>query len=133
MDTVDRETRSRIMAAIGSVSAIELMARAMLRGLRLRHQPKGIYGNPDFANKKAKIAVFVHGCFFHQPCPNRCSRVPKTNSSFWKKKFKRNIERHTEVAVRLRQEGWEVIVVWECEIKEKKGKRGNEKRRQEQG
>ncbi len=115
MDTVDRATRSRIMSSIRSVSRLELKARPMLIGWRLRHQPKGIHGRPDFANKTRKLAVFVHGCYWHG---HYCSRRPKTNRVFWDKKIDRNIERHVEVCAQLRERGWEVYTYWECEVNE---------------
>lgn len=116
MDNVSKETRSYIMSKIGGVSALELKARPMLRGLMLRHQPRGIHGNPDFANKARKLAVFVHGCYWHR-CPRCGFSIPATNTGFWRKKFERNVKRHAEVAAELTKSGWDVLVIWECEVK----------------
>ena len=106
------------MSRIRSVSKLELQAKDFLLSLdwkRLRHQPKGIYGNPDFANKAKKIAVFIHGCFFHG-CKEHF-KLPKSNSAFWKKKIQRNWDRHFFVEQRLKEEGWKVMVFWEHEIR----------------
>lgn len=84
-----------------------------LRGYRL--WPKNIPGRPDICYTKFKIAIFVNGCFWH-----RCSKcnppTPKTHEEFWKLKFENNIARDIQKIELLRNQGWEVIVVWECEI-----------------
>lgn len=120
MDTVTKKKRSEIMSKIRSVSKMEIRARKyaeMRSGCRLNHQPKGIVGKPDYANKGRRIAVFIQGCFFHQPCPDRCSKIPKSNTEFWRKKFIRNAVRHAEVSETLRLDGWRVITIWEHEVK----------------
>lgn len=122
MDTVDKTTRSRIMSSIRSVSRLEAEAKPMVGrigkqwGMTFRHQPKGIVGRPDFANKSKKVAIFVHGCFFHS-CPECRFKKPKTNVAFWKEKFRRNRERHDSVVKILTEEGWVVILIWEHEIR----------------
>lgn len=116
MDTLSKKKRSELMSKIRSVSAMERNAKKFVSkkaGIRLRHQPKGIHGRPDFANKSRKVAVFLNGCFFHQPCPRRCSKVPKTNRAFWRKKFMRNAERQKEVKSVLRRQGWKILTYWE--------------------
>ena len=79
MDNVSAETRSYIMSRIRSVSSIERVPRCLV-GFRLRHQPKGVFGRPDFANKVRKITLFVDGDFWHGKKPWKC---PKTNADFW--------------------------------------------------
>lgn len=111
-------TRSEIMSRIRSVSRLEDKARPMVRRLakcRLRHQPD-MFGRPDFGNKSRKVAVFVNGCFWHQPCPKRCAKAPKTNKRFWSGKFRRNRERHREVVKELRRRDYKVLVLWEHSI-----------------
>lgn len=84
------------------------------RGYRLNY--KKLPGKPDIVFSKLKIAVFIHGCFWHS-CP-KCDRSsPKKNTDFWMHKFQRNKERDNEVQLRLQQLGWHVIVLWECDIK----------------
>ncbi len=111
-------TRSELMSRIRSVSAMERSAGAFVRrrtGMPLMHQPAGIYGRPDYANKRRKVAVFVHGCFFHK-C-GRHGSIPKTNTAFWRAKFERNAARHKSVSRRLRSCGWRVVTVWEHSVR----------------
>ena len=120
MDTVSRETRSRIMASIRSVSRMEIAAGGLARrkaGCALRHHPAGLVGKPDYANKSRRVAVFVNGCFWHG-CP-RHFRMPKSNMWFWREKIDRNKKRDTRILARYRYGGWQVIVIWEHELKAK--------------
>jgi DNA mismatch endonuclease (patch repair protein) len=105
----------------------ELVLKDLLDGRIFRYHPKGITGNPDFGNKKRKIALFVDGCFWHG-C-TKCKNIPQTNTHFWAEKLKRNKERDTEVGRILENEGYLVIRIWEHEIKEdlEKVKRGIQK------
>lgn len=99
----------------------ELALRRALHGLgyRYRVRPKGLPGRPDIVFPARRKAVFVHGCFWHrhEGCPR--ARVPKTNSSYWGPKLAGNAARDAEHLAQLRQEGWEVLVVWECELRDK--------------
>ncbi|MBK6342241.1 MAG: very short patch repair endonuclease [Flavobacteriales bacterium] len=97
----------------------ELIVRACLRaagltGYRL-HYAKAP-GRPDIAFVNRKLAVFVHGCFWHG-CPHCQPPKPKRNSWYWGPKLERNQERDGEKAAALRREGWRVITLWECRIK----------------
>ena len=94
-----------------------LLARGMT-GYRLNRA--NLPGKPDISFGRTKLAIFVHGCFWHT-CP-ACSaagkvRVPKTNIEYWTQKLARNESRFAEQSVELANLGWEVMVVWECEIK----------------
>lgn len=73
-------------------------------------------GRPDICFPGKKIAIFVNGCFWHR-CPKCNLPLPKTNSEFWKNKFIRNVERDKLKIQRLKNDGWKVLVVWECDIK----------------
>jgi len=86
-----------------------------LTGYRLNW--KKAAGRPDIAFPGKKVAIFVHGCFWHR-CPRCNLPLPKSNSEFWGKKFKLNQERDAEKVRILREEGWKVLEIWECEIKE---------------
>lgn len=111
-DKLTRAQRSHIMSGIrSSNTAIELKARTMLKLFGFVYQPKGIYGRPDFANKGAKVVIFIDGCFWHG-CPEHYNR-PKTNVAFWRNKLKRNTERDRAVDTILKSQGWHVIRVWE--------------------
>ena len=99
----------------GTNTKPELLFREMIDGRVFRYQPKGIQGNPDFANKKRKIALFIDGCFWHK-CP-RCYREPKSNRKFWIEKIERNVARDRKNTYNLRKNGWTVLRFWEHQIK----------------
>ena len=85
-----------------------------LRGYRLH--PRSVPGRPDVAWLGRRVAVFVHGCFWHG-CPHCKPRRPKTNSSFWNEKLTRNRERDRRKAAQLRRNGWRVVTIWECRLR----------------
>lgn len=117
-DIVDKETRSRMMSGIrGKDTKPELLVRRFLHraGLRFRLHAK-LPGKPDLVFPKHHTAVFVHGCFWHgHSC--RAFRLPKTNTSFWKKKIESNQERDKNAIDNLKLSGWRSIVIWECELR----------------
>lgn len=90
------------------------LGSAGLRGYRL-HYTKAP-GRPDIAFVGRKVAVFVHGCFWHQ-CPHCQPQRPQANKSWWCKKLDRNVERDAEKVKALRKLGWRVITVWDCRLK----------------
>lgn len=106
------------MSRIRSVSMVEVRAARFCRqlaGVPLRHQLPGILGRPDYANRKRKVAVFFHGCFFHG---HHCKDLSvKTNRAFWVDKVEHNKARHSYVELMLEAAGWTVITVWECEFR----------------
>lgn len=93
---------------------LEIGFKELIKGLRFRYQPN-IFGKPDFASKKLKIAIFIDSCFWHK-CPQHF-RKPTANNSYWTKKINRNVERAKEVNVQLKKQGWKVIRFWEHDIK----------------
>lgn len=93
---------------------LELYFKDLIKGHRFRYQPK-MLGNPDFALKKLKIAIFIDSCFWHK-CPKHF-RKPQSNISYWEPKINRNVERKKEVNKQLRKQGWKVIRFWEHQIK----------------
>lgn len=121
MDKISKETRSNVMRRIKSKNTKpELFLRKELwhRGIRYRKNYKDVTGSPDIFISKYKTAIFVHGCFWHQHKDENCplSHIPKSNSEFWKKKFKRNIERDLQYKNDLVSSSIQVIIVWECTI-----------------
>jgi DNA mismatch endonuclease (patch repair protein) len=86
---------------------------AGLRGYRLNWP--SVPGRPDIAFVRWRLAVFVHGCFWHR-CPHCSLPAPRTNSDYWQRKFSRNLERDQRRTQELRDAGWNVLRVWECEI-----------------
>lgn len=85
-----------------------------LKGYRLNY--KKAPGKPDIAFVSKKIAIFVHGCFWHR-CPNCMLQMPKSNTLFWKNKFEKNIERDIRKKKDLENLNWKVFEIWECQIK----------------
>ncbi|MEK6760903.1 MAG: very short patch repair endonuclease [Nanoarchaeota archaeon] len=113
-DVFSKSKRSEIMSKIRSKnSAIEKKVKKIL-GKDFVHQPK-LYGRPDFANSKNKIAVFVDSCFWHK-CPKH-QTMPKTNRKFWKNKLNKNALRDLEVSKNYLSSGWKVRRIWEHDLK----------------
>jgi DNA mismatch endonuclease (patch repair protein) len=101
-------------------TSAELAVRSALHrlGYRFRLQRRDLPGSPDVVLPRHRVAVFVHGCFWHRH-PG-CSRAttPKTNTEFWLAKFVANEARDRRVAAQLEAAGWRVLVVWECQTKD---------------
>ena len=110
--------RSKIMRAVGRVDTKpEMVVRRMLHqlGFRFRLHRKELPGTPDIVLPKYRTAIFVHGCFWHRHRNCRKATIPKTRVAFWANKFEQNVERDRRTVRSLRQEGWSVLIVWECE------------------
>jgi DNA mismatch endonuclease (patch repair protein) len=105
------------MSKIKSESGIEILPEKY-KGLYLRKHPKGVFGNPDFANRTRKTALFIDGCFWHR-CP-RHYRRPKSNTKFWDNHIGKTVARDKKVTRKLKREGWKVIRVWEHALKRRK-------------
>jgi len=120
-DIMSPEQRSERMSRIrGRDTRPELALRRHLHadGFRYRlHQ--NLPGSPDLVLPKYKSVIFVHGCFWHRHAGCRVANTPKSNVDFWKGKFARNVKRDATVESTLRQAGWRVLVVWECELNTK--------------
>jgi len=116
----ESETTSKIMSANkGKDTKPELMLRNALIDVGINNfesNVKDIPGRPDIAFTEKKLAVFVHGCFWHH-CPKCNPNLPKSNTEFWKNKFERNKERDAEKKQILKENSWFVIVFWEHDIK----------------
>ncbi len=118
-DILTPDQRHHNMVAIRSTSTQpELKLRLALwsRGYRYRVNDGRLPGRPDIVLPKYRTVIFVHGCFWHghKNCKNYT--VPKTNTEFWVAKVARNQERDQEVWRQLEANGWNVIIVWECQI-----------------
>jgi DNA mismatch endonuclease (patch repair protein) len=103
----------------GKDTSPELILRSALHraGLRFRLHRKDLPGKPDIVLVGPRIAVFVHGCFWHRHPDCRYATWPTTNTAFWQEKFARTVERDREAVEALERLGWHVIVAWECEIR----------------
>ena len=118
-DIVDVQRRSELMAGIrGKDTGPELAVRRIAHGmgLRFRLHSKNLPGRPDVVFPRHRLAVFVHGCFWHQHQDCRFARPPKSRVSFWKKKLADNVARDKRNIAALRGLGWRVLVIWECEV-----------------
>lgn len=119
--TVDPE-RSRIMRAVKSRdTAPEMTVRRLVyaMGYRYRLHRKDLPGKPDLAFQSRRKVIFVHGCFWHGHDCKRGARVPKTNRAYWENKIIGNMERDRQHDEELKRVGWRVLVIWECQTKEK--------------
>lgn len=88
------------------------------RGLRFRTCVRSLPGSPDIVLKKYKTVIEVRGCFWHRHANCRYATTPVTNYDFWAKKFQQNIARDQHNDSALEKQGWHVMVIWECEIKD---------------
>lgn len=86
-------------------------------GLRYALHKKGLPGTPDVAFVSRKVALYVHGCFWHRHEGCRLASVPKSNADFWQAKFQRNVTRDRRVQNELEAKGWRTAVIWECETR----------------
>ena len=121
-DVFTPEKRSEIMARVkGADTGPELLVRSMIHhmGFRFRLHRKDLPGSPDLVLPRHRKAIFVHGCFWHGHEGCRRSARPSSNKEFWNKKLSGNVERDKRDQEALRQAGWRVLVVWECETKDK--------------
>jgi DNA mismatch endonuclease (patch repair protein) len=118
-------TRSELMARIRSRDTRpEMTVRHFLwaSGFRYRLQGKALPGRPDIVLRRYKTAIFVHGCFWHGHADCKQFKLPMTRPEFWADKIGRNRARDAASEARLRQMGWQVIVVWECELQGQHGR-----------
>ena len=119
MDKVSKEKRSEIMRKVRSKNtAPELKIRSLLHalGYRFRLHRKDLPGRPDIILPKYKTVIFVHGCFWHGHKDCKKSKLPLTKTEQWKRKILTNMERDTRNIADLEKLGWNVIVIWTCEL-----------------
>ena len=123
VDKFSKETRSYVMSRIkGKDTKPEIIVRSYLfaRCLRFRKNDKRYPGSPDVVLPKYKTVVFVHGCFWHLHEGCKYAVMPKSNVEFWENKLYGNRERDQRNKKELEEMGWNVITVWECELKKEK-------------
>ena len=112
--------RSWIMSQVHSQhTKPELLVRSLVHrlGYRFRLHRKDLPGAPDLVFPARRKVIFVHGCFWHgHTCP-RGARLPKANAHYWREKIARNRKRDQQHRRNLRQLGWSVLVLWECQLR----------------
>lgn len=121
-DVFPPEKRSEIMGRIrGKDTSPEVAVRSTLHsmGYRFRLHRKDLPGKPDIVLPKYRTIVFVHGCFWHGHDCRKGKSVPATNTDFWKAKIDGNICRDRKTGDKLKELGWQVLVIWECEVSNK--------------
>ena len=124
MTNLDEEppspARSSLMSKVRSRNTKpELLVRSALHrlGYRYRLHDHRLPGCPDIVFRSRRLAVFIHGCFWHQHDGCRRSTIPATRRSYWEAKLRRNVERDRHSASQLLEAGWRVVIIWECELK----------------
>lgn len=97
----------------------EKLVRSILHsmGYRFRINKKELPGKPDIVLPRYKTAIFINGCFWHMHKACKYASTPKSNTGFWLKKLKRNIERDKENLTELKKMGYKQLVIWECQLK----------------
>jgi DNA mismatch endonuclease (patch repair protein) len=119
MDKISPQHRSANMQRIRSKdTAPELVLRRLIHGLgyRFRLHRKDLPGRPDLVFAKRRKIVFLHGCFWHQHPDCREGRTPATRRDYWVPKLKKNQIRDAASRALLEEQGWKVLIIWECEL-----------------
>lgn len=122
-DVHSKETRSFNMSRIkGKDTKPELIVRKHLfaEGFRFRLHNKSLPGKPDITLKKFKTVVFINGCFWHGHSGCRYFKIPKTRTEWWTEKINKNIDNDLIAENKLKSMGWNVLTIWECDLKNKK-------------
>jgi DNA mismatch endonuclease, patch repair protein len=116
--------RSALMSRVrqrGTEAELAVAAALRKLGLSYRLSVNSLPGSPDFANRKMKWAIFVHGCFWHQHSGCKRATIPKTNEDFWRDKFLTNRTRDARAIRELRHLGFRVSLIWECQTEDPAG------------
>ena len=119
MDKISKEKRSKNMSKIKSHdTSIEIKVRKYLfsQGFRYRKNVKSLPGKPDIVLSKYKTVIFINGCFWHRHPGCKYATTPSSHQEFWQKKFTANVKNDQKNHKLLTESGWNVIVLWECEI-----------------
>ena len=120
-DPLSAEERSRLMGRVRQRSTTpELAVRSALHRLGYRFTVNGplnkrLPGRPDIVLPRHRVAVFVHGCFWHRHVGCAKTTTPTTRAEFWNAKFDANVARDAAAIARLKSLGWRVLVIWECD------------------
>lgn len=120
IDGVDpkRSAQMRLVRARDTKPEWRVRRALHAAGLRYRLHARGLPGRPDIVFGKLRIAIFVHGCFWHQHPDPACklARMPKSRQEFWEPKLRGNRSRDEQARAKLDEAGWHVIEIWECQL-----------------
>ena len=122
MDTLTLEERSKRMSLVrGRDTKPEMSVRRLVHGMgyRYRLHRRDLPGSPDMVFPSRRRAIFVHGCFWHRHPQCKLARVPKSRREFWVPKLEGNRLRDMANQKRLRETGWDLMVIWECETSDR--------------
>src|SRR6266550_7974780 len=120
-DTFSKPQRSNIMRSVRATgTGAEIKCEKLLRALKIRFRkhPRNLPGRPDFVLPDSKVALFVHGCFWHGHKSCKHSALPTSNLNYWVKKIGKNQIRERKVRRSLRKAGWRTAVLWECKLRD---------------
>lgn len=120
MDKINPEKRSWVMAQVrGFNTKPEKIIRSLLHrlGYRFRIHRKDLPGKPDIVLPKFRTVIFVHGCFWHSHPGCKRARIPENNEDYWLQKLNKNKIRDVQNKILLENNGWHVLIIWECELK----------------
>ena len=118
-DIFTKKKRSEIMSRIsGKETKPEILVRKILfaNGFRYKKNDKRYPGKPDIVLPKYKTVIFVNGCFWHGHKDCEKAKLPETNFEFWKNKIERNIQRDKINYEQLKEQGWNVLILWQCQL-----------------
>ncbi|MGH6811580.1 MAG: very short patch repair endonuclease [Methylocella sp.] len=123
-DTLTTAQRSDRMSRIkGKGTKTELTIRRLVHklGYHYRLHKKDLPGQPDMVFARHKAVIFIHGCFWHRHPDPKCplARLPKSRLTFWQPKLDSNRTRDIRVEEELKTRGWRVLVIWECQLRER--------------
>lgn len=121
MDIFSKAKRSWIMGRIkGKETSLEIKTRKWLfsQGKRFRKNVKDLPGCPDIVLKKYNLIIFINGCFWHGHKNCKYFKLPKSNKKYWKEKILKNIARDIENKKKMKIAGWNILILWECKLKE---------------
>jgi DNA mismatch endonuclease (patch repair protein) len=124
VDTISRAERSAIMSRVRSKnSRPELAVRKVVfaLGYRYRLHARDLPGSPDLVFRKLRKAIFVHGCFWHRHARCSLARLPKSRLGFWRPKLEGNRLRDQRIRRALKRMDWNVLTIWECQLKDHDG------------
>jgi DNA mismatch endonuclease, patch repair protein len=115
---MDRSANMRAIRSKGMKPELILRQLVHRLGFRFRLHARDLPGKPDLVFRSHRKAIFMHGCFWHQHARRSCrlSHIPKSNLDYWQSKLERNVLRDRKQRRALRRLGWDVLVIWECEV-----------------